>query len=363
MAKGFSAGNETNITAGALHLGRGGSIKACLFLVVLILVLFVSLPAAAAVDSFVAESNDGTCYQYCYEELLESYALKLLGGSNGLYEDYAAKKPLAVLCASGCYIDYNDILDQYARAVLQGGRFSFDQYISSEEAARADMPGMIKLVSASPGGLSRTEFILDKQAAGEPDDSEPGGENGADRQDDAEPPEGEEQKPAPVETNTPIIGEPQVTLDRALQWAESKRAHRGFIDAAELYWEYGKKTGMRPEVLYAQSAYETGFGHYPGIIPADYNNWAGIKTADADGNRPEDHEQFATAEDGMRAHFNHMAAYVGLDPLGEPHDRYHVVVRLSWAGSIETVEGLSGRWSPSTTYHERIVEMLKEMKD
>jgi len=364
MAKNFPAGEEANIPAGLLRLKQGRSIKACLLFVVLFPVLFLSLPAAAAVDSFVAESSDGTCHQYCYEDLLESYALKLLGASNGLYEDYAAKKPVAVRCTTGRYIDYNDILDQYARTVLQGGRFSVHHYILSEEAAPANMPGLIKLVSVSPGGLSRAEFALGEHASlVAADDPAPGGENGADRQLDAEPPGDEGKNPDSIKTNTPIIGESQVTLDRALQWAESKRAHRRFIDVAQLYWDYGKKTGMRPEVLYAQSAYETGFGHYRGIVPPDYNNWAGIKTAGAGGDRPEDHEQFDTPEDGVRAHFNHMAAYVGLEPIGEPHGRYHVVERLSWAGTIETVEELSGRWSPLPTYHERIVEMLKEMKN
>ncbi len=364
MANIFPAGKGANIPAGLLRLKQGRSIKACLFFVVFFPVLLFSLPAVAAVDSFVAESSDGTCHQYCYEDLLESYALKLLGESNGLYEDYAAKKPVAVRCTSGRYIDYNDILDQYARTVLQGGRFSVDLYILSEEAAPANMPDLIKLVSVSPGGLSRAEFALDEQTSPvAPNDPAPGGEIDADRHDDAEPPGDEGKNPDSTKTDTPIIGESKVTLDRAMQWAESKRAHRRFIDVAQLYWEYGKKTGMRPEVLYAQSAYETGFGSYRGIVPPDYNNWAGIKTAGAGGDRPEDHEQFDTPEDGVRAHFNHMAAYVGLEPIGEPHGRYHVVARLSWAGTIETVEELSGRWSPLPTYHERIVCLIEELEN
>ena len=34
--------------------------------------------------------------------------------------------------------------------------------------------------------------------------------------------------------------------------------------------------------------------------------------------KQKDHETFATPEDGVRAHYNHMAAYVGLAPVGEP---------------------------------------------
>lgn len=51
--------------------------------------------------------------------------------------------------------------------------------------------------------------------------------------------------------------------------------------------------------------------------------------SDAAGSEPEDHEQFETHEEGVRAHFNHISAYVGLTPIGEPHGRYHLVTLIS----------------------------------
>ena len=68
-----------------------------LFLSALFLLLALSSPASAVVDSFVATSSDGSYHQYNYGELLDSYALKLLGIPNGLYEDFAAKKSVALL--------------------------------------------------------------------------------------------------------------------------------------------------------------------------------------------------------------------------------------------------------------------------
>jgi hypothetical protein len=86
------------------------------------------------------------------------------------------------------------------------------------------------------------------------------------------------------------------------------------------------------------------------------NNWAGIKTRQGGPcDERSAHESFATPEDGVRAHFNHMAAYVGLVPLGEPHPRYHVVAGLRWAGTIQTVEELSARWAPSSDYGESVL--------
>ena len=87
----------------------------------------------------------------------------------------------------------------------------------------------------------------------------------------------------------------------------------------------------------------------------EQNNWAGIKTADATGDRPEDHQRFDTPGEGVRAHYNHLAAYAGVEPLGEPHPRYHLVMSLPWAGTIGHVEEMGGRWAPDPDYCRDIV--------
>lgn len=321
--------------------------KVCLLLAVLLLLSIPGTPASAAVEGFVVKSSDKDYYQYRYEDLLDSYAGKLLGRPDGLYEDFAANKPYALLDNVSGYVDYADILDQYARVLIRGEKFNLQKYIQSQSARKAVLPPAIKMVSLSAGKLIRVEKNL------EPDNPS---EDPAEEITDPNP---EPETPASA---APIVSSSAVSLARAQQWAAGKGAHQRFIDIAPLYWEYGKKTGISPEVMYAQSAHETGYGRYTGIVPPEYNNWAGIKTATATGDKPEDHEQFATPEDGVRAHFNHMSAYVGLSPIGEPHGRYHLVVKLSWAGTVKTVEELNGKWAPSPTYHERIVNMLDEMK-
>jgi len=324
--------------------------KVYLLALILLFVLFCSLPAQAAVEGFVARNSDGSYHQYCYNELLDSYALKLLGMPGGLYEDYAAKQPVALFDSLGGYIDYGDVLNAYAAALLLRQNFDLNLYLENGTAAKAIMPASVKLVTLSGGQLVRESVALGQ--GGDPEQPAP------------PPASAPAEKPAPPQplTVTPIIGEAEVTLEQALQWASGCRAHQRFIDVAPLYWHYGSLTGIRPEALYAQAAYETGFGRFSGIVPAEYNNWAGIKIAASNGNEPEDHEQFATPDDGVRAHFNHIAAYVGLPPIGEPHGRYHVVARASWAGTVVNIEDLSGRWAPSPAYHERIVSMIDEMK-
>lgn len=160
----------------------------------------------------------------------------------------------------------------------------------------------------------------------------------------------------PSSGQTPISGSSTVTLAQAKSWATARGAHERFIAIADTYWKYGEKTGIRPEVLYAQAAKETNYGKYTGNVVPEQNNWAGIKTKNADGDKTEDHETFATPEDGVRAHFNHMAAYLGKSPSGKTHDRYEVVMTAAWAGSIEYAEELGGRWAPNPTYGYDLVE-------
>ena len=155
---------------------------------------------------------------------------------------------------------------------------------------------------------------------------------------------------------TPIAGESTVTLEQAKNWAASKGAHERYINIADLYWKYGAETGIRPEVLYAQAAKETNYGKYTGNVVPEQNNWAGIKTKEADGDKTEDHETFSSPDDGVRAHFNHMAAYLGKEPTGQTHDRYAVVTSTAWAGTVQYVEELGGRWAPDPDYGYDLVQ-------
>ncbi len=155
---------------------------------------------------------------------------------------------------------------------------------------------------------------------------------------------------------TPILGTPQATLYQAREWARDRDAHQRFIDIAETYWEIGQAIGIRPEVAYAQSAKETAFGRYGGVVSPTMNNWAGIKIRQGGANEDINaHESFATPEDGVRAHFNHLAAYTGLEPIGRPHRRYYTVKSLSWAGTIRAVEELGAKWAPNPDYGASIV--------
>ena len=166
-----------------------------------------------------------------------------------------------------------------------------------------------------------------------------------------------------IQSYTPLKSESKVSKEQAVAWAKKSNASDMFIEAAEYYWKYGELTGICPEILYAQSAKETKFGNYGGNVIPEQNNFAGIKVAGATGDTTYDHESFATIEDGVRGHFNHMMAYTGGEPIGEPHQRYYSTSKMPWAGTVKTLEELGGKWCPDLYYgysilHDYIEPMM-----
>lgn len=176
-----------------------------------------------------------------------------------------------------------------------------------------------------------------------------------------ETPAPEPAEEAVITTHTPLIGAAQVTAEQAKAWARAKGAHQRYIDIADTYWKYGELTGIRADILYAQAGKETGYGNYTGRVLPEMNNWAGIKKYGAVGDETEDHETFETPDDGVRGHFNHICAYVGLEPIGTPHGRYNSVKSLAWAGTITEAEQLGGKWCPDPMYGADIVKMAEDM--
>lgn len=167
---------------------------------------------------------------------------------------------------------------------------------------------------------------------------------------------------APAAVNTAIIGAAEISADTAKSWARDTGASDFFTDLADTYWEYGDEYGIRPEVMYAQAAYETARGNFGNAVTPEMNNFAGIKKYGAVGMERDDHDSFKTPQDGVRAHYNHMCAYVGLAPIGEVHGRYRSVLQLDWAGTVKDVTELGGKWCPDPEYGNVIIEkFLKEM--
>lgn len=175
----------------------------------------------------------------------------------------------------------------------------------------------------------------------------------------------------PVRSGTPIVTfSDTVDVETAKQWAKNNGAADVFVNDI-IPSLYGAAARMRtlnggegPDaaMVVAQSAKETGWGKFGGVLDTSFRNTAGIKTAKGGGNfDPDAHQRFDSWAEGARAHLNHLAAYTGLRPVGVPHGRYHTVNALSWAGTVVTVEQLGARWAPNPAYGEDIVRMLAEL--
>jgi hypothetical protein len=123
-------------------------------------------------------------------------------------------------------------------------------------------------------------------------------------------------------------------------------------------WDEGRLLGVRPDVMVAQSAKETNYGHFTGTVPPHFNNFFGLKTGDGgDNDDPNAHAVFDFKSWGIRAGAEHLYVYA-VGPLEEPIDPRH---DKPVPGSAPNVEDLGGRWAVSATYGTSIVRRLNLM--
>jgi hypothetical protein len=153
----------------------------------------------------------------------------------------------------------------------------------------------------------------------------------------------------------PIVAAPFTTQATAERWAQAQGASARFVQNAALYWELAPPRGIRPEVAYAQSAKETGYGHFGGVIDATFRNPCGLKTtAGGSDSDPDAHQHFTTWRQGVTACIDHLALYAGAPgyPRPDTPDPRHFP---SIRGTARTVERLGAAWAPAPDYGLSIV--------
>lgn len=154
-----------------------------------------------------------------------------------------------------------------------------------------------------------------------------------------------------------ILGQAEATDLQAKGLAGQRNATDVFVGSViPLAYRIAPEYGVRPDVLVAQSAKETGWGHFGGQVTPDQHNWSGIKTTDGSA-----FHTFADDEQGIRAQAQHLALYAGVHiPSFEIVDPRHF---SSIRGTAPTVEMLGGRWSTQPEYGRSIVnDYLNPMK-
>lgn len=154
---------------------------------------------------------------------------------------------------------------------------------------------------------------------------------------------------------TDLLGAPQATQAQAETWATAKGATSEFVGLAALYWALGpERGGVRADCAYAESAKETGFGHFGGTDPVfsatpAMHNPCGLKTHDASATAV-----FADWATGVTAHLDHLALYAGAE--GYPRtDSPDPRAFASIKGTVPNVEALGGHYAPDPKYGTSIV--------
>ncbi|HHX68049.1 MAG: cell wall-binding repeat-containing protein [Miniphocaeibacter sp.] len=188
-------------------------------------------------------------------------------------------------------------------------------------------------------------------------------------------------------TSTPIVGKPTTTIYQMKQWAKSKGANQLFIDLANDFYNISLARGVDPAVTYTQSAKETNFMKFTGVLDASYNNPCGMKNSAGGGDYDgEAHKRFNSWSDGIYAQVDHLALYAGKSDypkysadlhnwyIEEGNGNSYNVSALkrngtttdprhfsSIFGKCPTVESLGANWAPSETYGEDIVKYMNEL--
>ena len=132
-------------------------------------------------------------------------------------------------------------------------------------------------------------------------------------------------------------------------------------EIVRLYYEEAGAEGVRADIALCQALKETGFFAYGGDVLPAQNNYCGLG---ATGNKAKG-AYFATPQEGVRAHIQHLMAYATTErphaPLVDP--RYDLVrlYRTDIYGKIKHWTGLNGVWAvPGTSYGQDILLLCRE---
>lgn len=162
------------------------------------------------------------------------------------------------------------------------------------------------------------------------------------------------------------VQEPSTNIAQMKQWAKNRRSNKLFIDLAETFYDVAVEVGVNPAVLYTQSAKETNFMNFGGVLDASFKNPCGLKIPQGGGDTdPNAHKIFETWYQGIKAMAEHLALYAGKEdyPLKETGDPRHFPYLF---GTAPNVSDLTGKWATPTSgegYGESVIRLVNELLD
>ena len=165
--------------------------------------------------------------------------------------------------------------------------------------------------------------------------------------------------------NINILSESDITVESAKEWARSKGATDTFINLADLFWRYApERGGVNPALAYAQSALETGYGKFGGVLDESYKNPCGMKETSSGNNDDyvaEAHKKFNSWDDGIKAQLDHLALYAGANgyPRRDTTDPRHFSYLY---GQATTALSLSNKWAGGD-YGQKVLNLYNSLLD
>lgn len=168
----------------------------------------------------------------------------------------------------------------------------------------------------------------------------------------------------PIDPKTAIKGKAEVTQEQMVKYIKSRNPNPSITcsveDLVKFYYEEAEAEGIRPDVLICQAIKETGTWSFGGDAKPEQNNYAGIGTT---GGGVPGHS-FKNAQEGARAHVQHMVAYLGGTPTKEIVDpRFQVAKEAHGGKGITAWPDLNGKWAvPGNNYGQEILQLWEAAK-
>ena len=166
-----------------------------------------------------------------------------------------------------------------------------------------------------------------------------------------------------ITNTTSFIGYTEVSVDQLVSIFVSRNSDKTewARRLAPLYIQYGKTFNMRADIAWAQMCHETGFLEFNGDVKSNQNNFVGLGATG--GGVPG--SSFATEELGIIAHYAHLSWYYYPSHINQycnlTYDpRHSGTSHYKYTGDT-TVGFLNGRWAPSSTYTDKILQFANQI--
>ncbi|MDR1590571.1 MAG: glucosaminidase domain-containing protein [Puniceicoccales bacterium] len=127
----------------------------------------------------------------------------------------------------------------------------------------------------------------------------------------------------------------------------------------KFYHIEAKRESINTVVAIAQMALETGFLRFTGAVKKSQNNFAGIGCIRTNYQG----HSFATIEEGIRAHIQHLKAYASPAQLCtscmDPRRKF--IENSQFFGKLRTVYDLSEVWAMDKNYGEKLAQLIQDL--